>query len=299
MAVDDRVAMMLSANARLGPYQIVSPLGAGGMGEVYKARDTRLDRTVAIKILTPELATDPDLRARFEREARAIAALDHPHICAVHDVGEHGGTHYIVMQYLEGDTLAARLARTKGPLPLDQALKIAVEIADALDKAHRAGMTHRDLTPANIMLTKSGAMLLDFGLAKLRGAGGADLDVGDDAPGDADAEYGDRDDPRHRALHGAGAGGRARGRRARRHLGAGSRDLRDGDGHAAVRRWVAGVDHRRDSQGHAARSFVAAGAPSDRAGSHRYPLPRERTRRSLAERRRSSCDHPGRRGWND
>jgi Tol biopolymer transport system component/aminoglycoside phosphotransferase (APT) family kinase protein len=161
--------MALGVGARLGPYEVLSALGAGGMGEVYKARDTRLDRTVAIKILPTDLATDPDLRARFEREARAIAALDHPHICAVHDVGEHDGTRYLVMQYLDGETLAARLARAKGPLPLDQALKVGIEIADALDKAHRAGITHRDLKPANIMLTKSGAKLLDFGLAKLRG----------------------------------------------------------------------------------------------------------------------------------
>jgi len=158
----------LDAGARLGPYEIVTPLGAGGMGEVYKARDTRLDRTVAIKILPSAFANDPDLRARFECEARAIAALDHPHICAVHDVGEHDGTPFLVMQHLDGETLAARLAKTKGGLPVDQALKIAIEIADALDKAHRAGITHRDLKPANIMLTKSGAKLLDFGLAKLR-----------------------------------------------------------------------------------------------------------------------------------
>jgi dipeptidyl aminopeptidase/acylaminoacyl peptidase len=163
----------------MGPYEILSPLGAGGMGEVYKARDTRLERTVAIKVLPAELSSDPDLRARFEREARAIAALDHPHICAIYDVGEAAspepGTlnpepiRYLVMQHLEGETLAARLAHAKGPLPLDQALKIAIEIADALDKAHRAGITHRDLKPANIMLTKTGAKLLDFGLAKLRG----------------------------------------------------------------------------------------------------------------------------------
>ena len=175
------MSFCLSVGARLGPYEILSPLGAGGMGEVYKARDTRLDRTVAIKILPSDLARDPDLRARFEREARAIAALDHPHICAIYDVGETARPEpaadaatpaplrFLVMQFLDGETLAVRLARTKGPLPLDRALKIALEIADAIDKAHRAGITHRDLKPANIMLTKSGASLLDFGLAKLRG----------------------------------------------------------------------------------------------------------------------------------
>ncbi len=158
--------MALSPGARLGPYEVLSALGAGGMGEVYKARDTRLDRTVAIKVLPSEVASDPDLRARFEREARAVAALDHPHICGIYDVGESNGTHYLVMPHLDGQTLAARLE--KGPLPLDHALKIAVEIADALDKAHRQGIIHRDLKPANIMLTKAGSKLLDFGLAKLR-----------------------------------------------------------------------------------------------------------------------------------
>jgi eukaryotic-like serine/threonine-protein kinase len=168
----------LTIGAQLGPYEIVSALGAGGMGEVYKARDTRLDRTVAIKVLPASLSNDPDSRARFEREARAIAALDHPHICAIYDVGEapnlesqppnSGAIRFLVMQHLEGETLAARLARAGGPLQLDQALQIAIEIADALDKAHRAGITHRDLKPANIMLTKTGAKLLDFGLAKLR-----------------------------------------------------------------------------------------------------------------------------------
>ena len=162
--------MSLSAGTRLGPYEILSALGAGGMGEVYRARDTRLDRTVAIKLLPPELAGDADLRARFEREARAIAALEHSHICPIYDVGQHEGVHYLVMQHLEGETLAARLARTNGPLPLEHALQIAIEIAAALDRTHRAGITHRDLKPANIMLTKSGAKLLDFGLAKLRGS---------------------------------------------------------------------------------------------------------------------------------
>lgn len=156
--------MSLSPGARLGPYEIVVPIGAGGMGEVYKARDTRLDRTVAIKVLPEHVASDPDARQRFEREARAVAALNHPHICTLYDIGRQDGTDFLVMEYLEGETLQDRLA--KGALPLDQALRYGIEIADALDKAHRAGIVHRDLKPGNIMLTKSGSKLLDFGLAK-------------------------------------------------------------------------------------------------------------------------------------
>jgi eukaryotic-like serine/threonine-protein kinase len=151
---------------RLGPYEILSAIGAGGMGEVYRARDTRLDRIVAIKVLPVHLADRPELRERFEREARTIASLNHPHICTLYDVGHQDGTDYLVMEYLEGETLAQRLI--KGPLPLNQVLQYAIEIADALDKAHRKGVTHRDLKPGNIMLTKSGTKLLDFGLAKLQ-----------------------------------------------------------------------------------------------------------------------------------
>src|SRR5262245_24640439 len=134
------------------------------MSEVYRARDTRLDRTVAIKVLPPHLASDPQFRERFDREAHAIAALNHPHICTLHDVGDHEGVAFLVMEYLEGETLAARLA--KGALPLELVLRFAVEIADALDKAHRAGIVHRDLKPGNIMLSQGGVKLLDFGLAK-------------------------------------------------------------------------------------------------------------------------------------
>jgi eukaryotic-like serine/threonine-protein kinase len=156
--------MSLTNGSRLGPYEITAPLGAGGMGEVYKARDTRLDRIVAIKILPDALAADPQFRDRFDREARTISQLDHPHICTVYDVGEHNRTAYLVMQYLEGETLADRLSRSA--LPIDQALQVAMQIADALVTAHKAGIVHRDLKPGNIMLTRGGAKLLDFGLAK-------------------------------------------------------------------------------------------------------------------------------------
>ena len=176
--------MPLDPGTTLGPYEIQAPLGAGGMGEVYRARDTRLDRTVAIKVLPEHVAADPDLKQRFEREAKTISSLNHPHICTLYDVGEHEGTAFLVMEYLDGDTLAQRLQ--KGALPLQQALQVAVEIADALDKAHRQGITHRDLKPGNIMLTKAGAKLLDFGLAKLKqtdqAAGGLTALPTQDAP---------------------------------------------------------------------------------------------------------------------
>src|SRR5215510_2876391 len=168
--------MSLGPGTRLGPYEIVTPLGAGGMGEVYKANDTRLDRTVAIKVLPSHVSDDLTLRERFEREARTIAALNHPHICTLHDVGHQNGTDYLVLEHLEGQTLAERLA--KGALPLDQALQYAIQIADALDKAHRQGITHRDLKPGNVMLTTAGTKLLDFGLAKLRPVMGAVVGMG-------------------------------------------------------------------------------------------------------------------------
>src|SRR5258708_31939241 len=156
--------MTLAAGARLGPYEIQSAVGAGGMGEVYKARDTRLDRTVAIKVLPASFAGDAEFKERFDREARSISQLDQPHICALYDVGDDRGTAYLVMQYLDGETLADRLS--KGALPLQDALQIAIQIGAALEKAHRAGIIHRDLKPGNIMLTKAGAKLLDFGLAR-------------------------------------------------------------------------------------------------------------------------------------
>src|SRR5215472_5767446 len=156
--------MPLVSGTKLGPYEIVEPLGAGGMGEVYRARDTRLDRAVAIKILPPHLSSNIELKARFEREARAVSALNHHHICHLYDIGLQDGTSYLVMEYLEGESLADRLY--KGALPLKQTLHIGIQIAEALTAAHRAGILHRDLKPGNIMLTAGGAKLLDFGLAK-------------------------------------------------------------------------------------------------------------------------------------
>ena len=156
--------MALTSGTKLGPYEIQSPLGAGGMGEVYRAMDTRLDRTVAIKVLPAHLSSDPDLKQRLEREAKTISSLQHVNICTLYDIGTQGDTDFLVMEYLEGQTLADRLQ--KGPLPIDQLLKIATEIAQALEKAHQRGIIHRDVKPANIMLTKAGAKLMDFGLAK-------------------------------------------------------------------------------------------------------------------------------------
>jgi eukaryotic-like serine/threonine-protein kinase len=163
--------MALTLGTKLGPYEIQSPLGAGGMGEVYKARDTRLDRTVAIKILPSHLSENSEAKQRFDREARTISSLNHPNICTLYDVGQQDGVHYLVMEYLEGETLASRLHR--GPLPVDQVLKHGIEICEGLEKAHRSGVVHRDLKPGNIMLTKTGAKLMDFGLAKASAASSA------------------------------------------------------------------------------------------------------------------------------
>lgn len=156
--------MGLATGTKLGPYEIQSPLGAGGMGEVYRARDTRLERTVAIKILPAQFSSDPVRKQRFEREAKTVSSLNHPHICVLYDVGHQDGMDYLVMECVEGETLARRLE--KGPLPLEQVLKLGMQTADALDKAHRSGVVHRDLKPGNIMLAPTGAKLLDFGLAK-------------------------------------------------------------------------------------------------------------------------------------
>ena len=160
--------MTLSSGTKLGPYEIQSPLGAGGMGEVYRARDKRLDREVAIKVLPAGLSSDIALKQRLEREAKAVSKLSHPHICTLYDIGHQDGVDFLVMEYLEGETIEHRLL--KGPLPPEQTLRYATQIADALARAHKLGITHRDLKPANVMLTKSGAKLMDFGLAKQSGA---------------------------------------------------------------------------------------------------------------------------------
>ena len=176
--------------------------GAGGMGEVYKARDTRLDRIVAIKVLPTHLADRAELRERFEREAKTIASLNHPHICTLYDTGHQDDIDFLVMEYFEGETLAQRLR--KGSLPIQQVMQYAIEISDALDKAHRKGITHRDLKPGNIMLTKSGTKLLDFGLAKLKEKF-VPATAFSDLPTIKSAITGGGDDPRHVAIHGTGA----------------------------------------------------------------------------------------------
>src|SRR5262245_9686300 len=160
--------MTFNAGTTLGAYEILSIIGVGGMGEVYKARDTRLNRMVAIKVLSPAISSRPQARARFKREAQTIAALNHPRICTIHDVGQHGGIDYLVMELLEGYTLAERLGR--GVLPLDEALKYAKEIVEALDAAHSRDIVHRDLKPSNLFVSQGHIKILDFGLAKLRDA---------------------------------------------------------------------------------------------------------------------------------
>jgi eukaryotic-like serine/threonine-protein kinase len=163
--------MFLAAGSKLGPYEILAPIGAGGMGEVYRAKDTRLDRTVAVKILPSHLSGNPEARQRFDHEARAISSLNHPNICTLHDVGHQDGIDFLVMEFLEGETLADRLS--KGPLPTELVLKYGIEICEGLERAHKSGVVHRDLKPGNVMLTKTGAKLMDFGLAKAIPAGAA------------------------------------------------------------------------------------------------------------------------------
>jgi serine/threonine protein kinase len=159
--------MTLPSGTKLGPYEILAALGAGGMGEVYRARDTRLERNVAIKVLPASLSSDPSSRQRLEREAKVVSKLNHPHICTLHDIGHQDGADFLLMELVEGETLDQRLL--KGSLSPDQTLRYATQIAGALAKAHKLGIVHRDLKPSNVMLTKSGTKLMDFGLAKQAG----------------------------------------------------------------------------------------------------------------------------------
>src|SRR5437899_2619236 len=286
--------MTISHGSRLGPYEVLAQLGAGGMGEVYRAKDTRLERTVAIKVLPQRLSSSAEVRQRFEREAKTISQLSHPHICALYDVGREGETEYLVMEYLEGETLFERLA--KGPLAFDQVLRYGLEIADALDKAHRQGIVHRDLKPGNVMLTKSGVKLLDFGLAKAvapaAARSGASLTTLPTQTG--------RDHSRDLPVHGARAARRPRRGRAHRHLRVRRGALRNGHRPEGVLRPQPGfadlLDHDLGARARLHRRRDGAAGVRPRGPD----LPRERSRRPLADRARhrgaAAVDRRGRVG---
>ena len=276
--------MPLAAGTRLGPYELQSALGAGGMGEVYKARDTRLDRTVAVKVLPQDLAADPERRLRFEREARAVAALSHPHICVVHDVGRDGDVDYLVMEYSRGRDARRTPRADEGP---------ASPRADAAHRRRgcrcpRQGPSRRHRPPR----PQAGQHHPDQGggeAARLRprqAAGALRRERSVDRHQDRPARHGHRHHSRHRALHGAGAGRRARGGYAQRYLGAGRRPLRDGGRGAAIRRRRGGQRDRRHPEGHTRAAGVAAAAHPSGARSSRRTLPRQGPGRALAERRR-------------
>jgi serine/threonine protein kinase len=268
----------LKPGTQLGPYRIADLIGAGGMGQVYRATDTRLNRTVAIKVLPQVFATDPQFRSRFDREAHVIASLNHPHICTLHDVGRYEGVDFLVMEYLDGDTLAARLRR--GPLPFNQAMTFAIEIADALTAAHRVGIVHRDLKPGNIILTRTGAKLLDFGLAKP--ASGIAGEASSLQPTTESSHVTAGCHRRHVAAY---APEQLIRNDAYRHLPWRHR-LRNADRQKALKEKPGGSDCGHHA-GRAACHHHRAAAHTAGPRSHRQDLPGERSRRSMAERARS------------
>ena len=244
------VSRILAPGTRIGVFEVEGFAGAGGMGEVYRARDTRLDRHVALKILSPDATTDIRGRARLAYEARAIARLSHPHICALHDIGHHDGVDFLVMEYLDGETLASRLRRA--PLPVAEAVRIAIQIAEALDAAHAEGIVHSDLKPANIMLVNDSSgrdgepqsKLLDFGLARFQPT--SRISESGMPAADHAGSTRTRCDRRHSAVHGARTGARRGGGSPKRHLLVWMRALRDGLGARGVRRRHRGGCHVRD-----------------------------------------------------
>ncbi len=242
--------MALTSGARVGPYEVVSPLGTGGMGEVYRARDTRLERLVALKIL-PASGASPRQIERFHREARAISRVEHRHICTLHDIGQHDGLVFLVMELLDGETLATRLEQAR--MPLERALLIGAEIAEALDAAHRRGLIHRDLKPSNVMLTRSGVKLLDFGIAKLR-----EVEIDPEAPSPTSTlALTDEGTVVGTLPHGAGAGRRQRRGWPHGHLRARRGALRSDHGTTSVKWGDARESGRRDSDVRSAARVVA------------------------------------------
>ena len=274
--------LSLAAGVRLGPYEVVGSIGAGGMGEVYRAKDTRLSRDVAVKVLPPSFADDPDRLRRFEQEARATGMLNHPNILAVYDIGSHNGAPYVVSELLEGETLRARIDGT--PLPPRKAIDYATQIARGLAAAHDKGIVHRDLKPENIFVTREGRVkILDFGLAKVARADGCRRNRARRGHGAPDRG---RNGARHRGLHVARAGPRASGRSPLRHLLVRPRPLRDAQRAAGVQGRLRGRDDERDSEGGSAAARGDQARPAAGPGSHHPALPREESGRTLPVGRR-------------
>ncbi len=271
---------MFLAGSRIGPYQIVGRLGAGGMGEVYRARDPRLDRSVAVKVLTSSRGSTPEELERFEREARAIARVSHPNICTVYDVGQDAGVPFLVMELLDGETLAERVLR--GPVPIDAALAIATQIAEALGELHSKGVVHRDLHSSNVMLTAvDQAPALRPRQAERWRVRGQSRE-GDQEP----ALDRPRDRARHAAVHGARAGRGTPGRRSHRHLCSRCRPVRNDHGACALSRHKSGELDGCDSDARTAPTFVADPDDAGQSRPCREEVPFERSRRALAERER-------------